>query len=66
MEKNWLDDNWGMLLVRGIIAVLFGIMAIVWPGITAVALAVLWGLWALIEGVVNPWRRFGKGATGKG
>ena len=41
MEKNWLDDNWGMLLVRGIIAVLFGIMAIVWPGITAVALAVL-------------------------
>jgi len=66
VEKNWLDDNWGMLLVRGIIAILFGIMAIIWPGITAVALAVLWGIWALIEGVVNLVAAFQKGAAGKG
>jgi uncharacterized membrane protein HdeD (DUF308 family) len=66
VEKNWLDDNWVMLLVRGIIAILFGIMAIIWPGITAVALAVLWGIWALIEGVVNLVAAFQKGAAGKG
>ncbi|HEU4330812.1 MAG TPA: HdeD family acid-resistance protein [Lapillicoccus sp.] len=66
MEKNWLDDNWGWLLVRGIIAILFGIMAIIWPGITAVALAVLWGVWALIEGVVNLVAGFQKGAAGRG
>ena len=65
MEKNWLDDNWMMLLVRGIIAVLFGIMAVVWPGITAIALAVLWGIWALIEGVVNLVAAFQKGTAGK-
>jgi uncharacterized membrane protein HdeD (DUF308 family) len=66
VEKNWLDDNWGMLLVRGIIAILFGIMAMIWPGITAVALAVLWGIWALIEGVVNLVAAFQRGAAGKG
>jgi uncharacterized membrane protein HdeD (DUF308 family) len=66
MEKNWLDDNWVMLLVRGVIAVLFGLMAIVWPGITAVALAVLWGFWALVDGVVNLVAAFQKGGTGKG
>jgi uncharacterized membrane protein HdeD (DUF308 family) len=66
VEKNWLDDNWGMLLVRGIIAVLFGLAAMIWPGITAVALAVLWGIWALIEGVVDLVAAFQKGATGRG
>ena len=65
MEKNWLDDNWGMLLVRGIIAVLFGILAMIWPGVTAIALAVLWGIWALIEGVINLVAAFQKGAGGK-
>lgn len=65
MEKNWLDDNWVMLLVRGILAVLFGIMAMVWPSITAIALAVLWGIWALIEGVINLVAAFQRGATGK-
>lgn len=66
MEKNWLDDNWVWLLVRGVIAILFGIMAMVWPGITAIALAVLWGIWALIDGVVNLAAAFQAGATGKG
>jgi uncharacterized membrane protein HdeD (DUF308 family) len=65
VEKNWLDDNWGWLLARGIIAILFGIMAMVWPGITAVALAVLWGCWALVDGVVNLVAGFQKGAAGK-
>ena len=65
MEKNWLDDNWVMLLVRGIIAILFGLAAMIWPAITAVALAVLWGIWALIEGVVDLVAAFQRGATGR-
>jgi uncharacterized membrane protein HdeD (DUF308 family) len=66
VEKNWLDDNWVWLLVRGVIAMLFGLMAMIWPGITALALAVVWGVWALIDGVVNLVAAFQKGATGKG
>lgn len=32
-------------------AVLFGIAAIVWPGISLFALVTLWGAYALVDGV---------------
>jgi uncharacterized membrane protein HdeD (DUF308 family) len=66
MEKNWLDRHWVMLLVLGIVAIVFAIMAIAWPGITATAFTVLWGCWALIAGVVYLVGAFGKDATGRG
>ena len=65
MEKNWLEQNWWMLLVRGIFAVLFGIMAMVWPSITAIAFAVVWGFWALLDGVVSIASAFRRGSSGK-
>jgi len=66
MEKNWLDRHWVMLLVLGIVAIVFAIMAIVWPGITATAFTVLWGCWALVAGVVYLVGAFSKDATGRG
>jgi uncharacterized membrane protein HdeD (DUF308 family) len=45
--------RWWVLLVRGIIAILLGICAIVWPGITLVALAYVFGTFSLIDGVVS-------------
>ncbi len=41
------------LLIRGIVGVLFGVVALVWPGITLLALIVLFGVYAFIDGVVN-------------
>jgi len=41
------------LLIRGIVGVLFGIVALVWPGITLLALILLFGVYALIDGIVN-------------
>ena len=41
------------LLIRGIVGVLFGIVALVWPGITQLALIVLFGVYAFIDGIVN-------------
>ncbi|WP_164200591.1 HdeD family acid-resistance protein [[Micrococcus luteus] ATCC 49442] len=38
-------------LVGGIISVLAGLVAFVWPGITALSLALVIGLWAVILGV---------------
>jgi len=51
MERDWLNAGWKVLLVRGVIAILFGIVAIAWPTSTAIALALLWGFWALFDGV---------------
>jgi len=43
--------NWWVLLVRGLVALLFGIMAFAWPGPTLVALVLLYGAYALVDGV---------------
>jgi uncharacterized membrane protein HdeD (DUF308 family) len=47
--------NWWVLLVRGIVAVLFGIMAFAWPGPTLLALVLLYGAYALVDGVMAVW-----------
>jgi uncharacterized membrane protein HdeD (DUF308 family) len=51
MERDWLNVGWKLLLVRGVIAILFGIVAIAWPITAAITLALLWGFWALFDGV---------------
>lgn len=46
-----MSRNWWILLVRGIAAVLFGIAVLVWPGIALTVLVLLWGAYALVDGV---------------
>ncbi|HTK05805.1 MAG TPA: HdeD family acid-resistance protein [Ktedonobacteraceae bacterium] len=41
------------LLFRGVIAILFGILAIVWPGITLAILILLFGAYAIIDGIFD-------------
>jgi uncharacterized membrane protein HdeD (DUF308 family) len=46
-----LARNWWALLIRGIAAVIFGIFALFWPGATAVALVLVFGAYAFVDGV---------------
>lgn len=55
---------WKVLLVRGLIALIFGVVAMVWPIGTALTLVVVWGFWALTDGVVNIASAFGRGVGG--
>jgi uncharacterized membrane protein HdeD (DUF308 family) len=53
-----LADNWWLLLLRGIAAIAFGAVAIVWPGLTLVALTLVWGAYALADGFIAIWAAF--------
>jgi uncharacterized membrane protein HdeD (DUF308 family) len=50
--------NWWVLVLRGISAVVFGILALIWPGIALVVLVLLFGAYALVDGVLAIWAGF--------
>jgi uncharacterized membrane protein HdeD (DUF308 family) len=53
-----LADDWWLLLLRGLAAVAFGVLAFFWPGLTLVTLTWLWGAYALTDGVFAIWAAF--------
>jgi uncharacterized membrane protein HdeD (DUF308 family) len=46
-------SRWWTLAVRGIAAILFGILTFISPGLSLFALVILFGAWALADGVFN-------------
>src|SRR5262245_58153403 len=53
MLAQVLSRYWWMTLIRGVIAILFGIMLFVWPQISLASLVLLFGVFALADGVAN-------------
>jgi uncharacterized membrane protein HdeD (DUF308 family) len=47
-----LARNWGLILLRGVLAIVFGILAFVWPGITLISLVLLYGAFAFVDGIL--------------
>jgi uncharacterized membrane protein HdeD (DUF308 family) len=47
-----LAENWWLLLLRGLAAIAFGVIAFFLPGITLVALTYLWGAYAIADGII--------------
>ena len=44
---------WSVLLIRGICNVLFALFAFLQPGLTLVALVLLWGVYAVVDGAMS-------------
>jgi uncharacterized membrane protein HdeD (DUF308 family) len=47
-----LCKNWWLMLLRGIAAIVFGVLAFIWPGLTLFTLVILYGAYALVDGVL--------------
>jgi uncharacterized membrane protein HdeD (DUF308 family) len=58
----FMSRNWWILLIRGILAIAFGVLAFIWPGSALGALVLLFGAYALLDGVAS----IVVGLTGRG
>jgi uncharacterized membrane protein HdeD (DUF308 family) len=50
-----LAENWWLLLLRGIAAIAFGVLAFIWPDLTLLTLTYMWGFYAIADGVLALW-----------
>jgi uncharacterized membrane protein HdeD (DUF308 family) len=50
---NTLAANWRALALRGLIALLFGLVVLFWPGLVLAVLALLFGIYAVVDGAIT-------------
>lgn len=51
MEKIHLDKYWWVIALRGVVAMLFGILALAWPGLTMEVLVLWFGIYVFLDGI---------------
>jgi uncharacterized membrane protein HdeD (DUF308 family) len=51
VPKDLMTAAWKLLLVRGVIGIVLGIVLVAWPKATLGVLMILIGIWALIDGI---------------
>lgn len=49
--RSYFIGDWRLIAVRGVAALLFGLGTLVWPDVTLWALVLMWGAFALVDGI---------------
>jgi uncharacterized membrane protein HdeD (DUF308 family) len=62
--QSSLAPTWQMVVLRGVIGIVLGILALVWPISTALTLITLFGAWAFIDGASSLVQAFARPAPG--
>lgn len=50
--------SWWVLVLRGLFAILFGLIAIAWPDITVFVIVTIFGAFLLLDGLIEVWLGF--------
>src|ERR671910_255770 len=50
---NTLAANWRALALRGLVALLFGLVLLFWQGLVLAVLALLFGIYAVVDGAIT-------------
>lgn len=58
MLAKLLSQYWWVLLVRGILSILFGVIAFAWPGLTLAMLVLFFAAFVLVDGVFDVFHAF--------
>ena len=53
IRERGVNDRWWVLLLHGVLGIAAGIVTVVWPGITALALLYIIAAWALVIGALE-------------
>jgi uncharacterized membrane protein HdeD (DUF308 family) len=53
IRRRGESDRWWLFLVEGLVGIAAGVLTLIWPGITAIALLYLIAAWALVTGVLE-------------
>jgi uncharacterized membrane protein HdeD (DUF308 family) len=51
MLLETLKRHWWVPVLRGVVAIIFGMMAFAYPGLTVAVLVLLFGAWVLVDGI---------------
>ena len=46
-----MSSHWWLVLLRGILSILFGVIALINPGLTLITLTTVFGVYAIIDGI---------------
>jgi uncharacterized membrane protein HdeD (DUF308 family) len=52
-HTGFLASHWWMVLLRGLAAIAFGVVALLWPAMTLLTLVLVYGVFALADGVLS-------------